>query len=542
MSFLDDIVTLSITRSTRTPTRAGFGVALLLAYHTLNADRVREYSSLDGMVDDGFTPYDPAYLAAQSYFAQSPAPTRIKVGRRALAPTQVVELTPSSPSASEVSTVKIDGLTATFTADGTPTVAEACTGIAAAINALADVDAIVATGASSASEQELSGSQLDGVTGYASMSIPRKITFTFSSHANWDATTATLAGIDGNGLAQSESIAIPDGGNTTVTSTKKYLQVTSITIPAQSGTSGTFTVGVAKPVTADGTSTTKVVCTASSGELHSFELVTPNLSLHDATTNPGVATDLAAIVAADNDWYGLLLDSNSPAEVTAAAAWTETHKKLFGYQTSETAHLSAGSTSVLAYTLRAAGYARTEGIFAKKLGTSDAWLAAGWMGARFAKDPGAATWKFASLAGSSVYDLTDSQRAALDGYRLNYYTTAGGVGITAEGVTASGEFIDVTRDLDWLSARIQEGVFGALISNDKIPFTDAGISAVLSSVRAALNGAVRVGVLASFTLSAPRAADVSSGNKAIRHLPDVTFQATLAGAIHSLTITGRVSV
>ena len=53
---------------------------------------------------------------------------------------------------------------------------------------------------------------------------------------------------------------------------------------------------------------------------------------------------------------------------------------------------------------------------------------------------------------------------------------------------------------------------------------------------------MRVGVLASFTLSAPRAADVSSGNKAIRHLPDVTFQATLAGAIHSLTITGRVSV
>ena len=220
-SFLSELVSLTITRSTRTPSRAGFGVALVLAYHALNADRVRSYSSLTELVADGFTPYDAVYREVAAAFAQTPAPPRVKVGRRALAPTQIVELTPSSPSASEVFTAKVDGLTATFTADGTPTLAEACTGIAAAINALADVDAILATGASSGSEQTLSGSTLDGVTGGAAMSTPRKITFTFSSHANWDATTATLTGLDGNGASQTESISIPDGGNATVTSTKK---------------------------------------------------------------------------------------------------------------------------------------------------------------------------------------------------------------------------------------------------------------------------------------------------------------------------------
>jgi hypothetical protein len=91
-----------------------------------------------------------------------------------------------------------------------------------------------------------------------------------------------------------------------VTSTKRYLRVTSITIPIQAGAGGTATVGVRAPVTADGTSGTKVVCTSAAGELHSYELVTANFGgLTTATTDPGIATDLAAIAAADNDWFGL---------------------------------------------------------------------------------------------------------------------------------------------------------------------------------------------------------------------------------------------
>lgn len=542
-SYLNDLVALTITRSTRTPSRAGFGVVMVLAYHALYADRVRTYGSLTEMVADGFTPYDKAYRDVAAAFAQTPAPSTVKLGRRALAMTQVIDLTPAAPSASEVYTAKVDGLSASYTADGTPTLAEVCTGLAAAINALGDVDAIVATAASTTDTQTLSGSTLDGATGGAAMSTPRKITFTFSSHADWDASSITLTGLDGNGASQSETITVPNGGNATVTSTKKYLQVTSIAIPAQSGTGGTLTVGVAAPVTASGVSGTKVVCTAAAGELHTYERVTAgSLSLLDATTNPGVATDLAAVLAADADWYGLILDSNSAAEVTAAAAWAESTKKLFGYQTSDTAHLSSGSTTCLAYTMKAAGYAYTEGAFAPKLGASDAEIAAAWMGAQFPKDRGASTWKFKTLAGVSSYDLTSSQRAALEGYNLNYYTTAGGVAITGPGVSAAGEFIDVTRDLDGLTARLQEGVYGVLIANEKVPFTDAGVSLVLGAVRAALTAEVAAGVLApGFTVTAPKVAAVSSADKALRTLPDVTFQATLAGAIHNLTITGRVS-
>lgn len=547
MSFLTDLINISISTRTRTPTRAGFGVALIAAYHTLYADRVRTYSSLDGLLTDGFKTTDPVYRAASKLLAQPTSVRSFKVGRRALPYTQVVDLTPTAPSASEVYTVEVDALTATFTADGTPTVAEVCTGVAAAINALADVDAILVTGASSGSLQTISGASLDGATGYRSMSVARKITLVLSSHADWDATTATLTGTDADGNAQSESLTIPNGGNSTVTSTKLYKSVTSLAIPAQGGTGGTFTVGVAAPVTADGTSATKVVCTASAGELHTYKVTTSNngilnLSIKDATSDPGIATDLANINSADAAWYGVLLDSNSATEITAAAAWVESNKRLMVAQTSDALCLSSSSITDIAYTLKAAGYARTGLMFVPWLGTEA--IAAAWAGERLPGDPGSDTWAFKALAGITVYTLTDSQRAALDAKNCNYYLDAGGLSLTYPGKSAAGEYLDVTRFVDWLKARMGERLLAAQANNDKIPFTDAGIAIIVSEVRAQLEDGVQVGGIADdpkFTVSYPRASEVSSVDRAARILSGVTFSARLAGAIHTLTITGNVT-
>ena len=53
-----------------------------------------------------------------------------------------------------------------------------------------------------------------------------------------------------------------------------------------------------------------------------------------------------------------------------------------------------------------------------------------------------------------------------------------------------------------------------------------------------------MGILAAdpaFTVTAPAVADVSAGDKTARTLPDVDFDATLAGAIHKVEISGTVS-
>ena len=107
----------------------------------------------------------------------------------------------------------------------------------------ADADAIIATGASALTAQTVSGASLDGVVGQSEMVPARNLTLTLSSHANWDATTATVTGYDENGEVIQENFLIPDAGAVTVTGVKHFAKVTSIYIPAQAGTSGTFTLG-----------------------------------------------------------------------------------------------------------------------------------------------------------------------------------------------------------------------------------------------------------------------------------------------------------
>jgi len=552
MSFLTDLVTINISTRTRTPTQQGFGTPLIAAYHTLYADRVRTYSSLGGLITDGFKTTDPTYKIAAALLAQDPSVRSFKVGRRALAYTQVVDLTPTAPAASEVYTVKVGGLEASYTADGTPTVAEVCTGLATAINALADVDAILASGGASAiADQTISGAALNGVVGYRDMTVARKITLVLSSHADWDATTATLTGLDADGNSQSESLTIPNGGNSTVTSTKRYKRVVSLVIPAQSGTGGTYTIGVAAPVTADGSSTTKVACTSSAGELHSYEVTTSNagvlnLAIKDQTTDPGIATDLGNILAADGEWYCLLLDSQSQAEVatasTGAAAWVESNKKMMVAQTADAGCLSGSSITDVMYVMKAAGYARTALIFAPGLYVE--WPAAAWAGRCLPLTPGSETWAFKDLSGVTACALTDTQRAALDAKNGNYYTGIAGLSITYPGKSASGEWIDVVRFVDKLKARMQERIIAVQVNNDKVPFTDGGIASVVAEIRAELQAGVDAGGLASDpkpVVSYPRASEVSSVDRAARRLTGVTFSARLAGAIHTLDITGNIT-
>jgi hypothetical protein len=125
-----------------------------------------------------------------------------------------------------------------------------CASLPAAM--VADPDAIKTNIGSTAGIQNLTTADFNGVIGAGELPLPAKVVLVLSNHANWDATTAVLSGLDENGIPVSENLSIPDTGNTTLTSTKYYSRVTGLTIPAQSGTSGTATLGYAADFTLDG--------------------------------------------------------------------------------------------------------------------------------------------------------------------------------------------------------------------------------------------------------------------------------------------------
>jgi hypothetical protein len=125
----------------------------------------------------------------------------------------------------------------------------------------------------------------------------------------------------------------------------------------------------------------------------------------------------------------------------------------------------------------------------------------------------------------------------------------GGINVTRQGYSATGEFLDVTHFVDFLFARIQETIFAALAqasaSGKKIPYTDTGVDTIRGLILAVLNRGITQGGLAASpapVVTAPKVADVDPADRAARILPDVAFTATLAGAIHKTQIEGILSV
>lgn len=259
-----------------------------------------------------------------------------------------------------------------------------------------------------------------------------------------------------------------------------------------------------------------------------------------------VQDDLTAINNANSTWYALIATTRDVPTVKSIAAWIEARIKLFGTASSNTdiIDVPAGTdtTSIAAF-LNQLGYVRSFVIYHQDAEFD--YPEAAWFGRVLPLEPGSETWKFKTLNGISYSNLTTTQSNNALAKKANTYEFVGGVGITANGTVAQGEYIDVIRGVDWLTARIQEFVFSILVQNPKIPYTDAGIAAIESEVKRALSLGVTNDFLSSNpapTTTVPKAADVSPTDKANRILRNVKFRATLAGAIHAVVIRGTVSV
>jgi len=322
-----------------------------------------------------------------------------------------------------------------------------------------------------------------------------------------------------------------DNDTTVADLAAKLLAIAPLASAVVSGTD-TITITAAKP----GVDFSVTAITVTGGVSQATVAITTTVA------NVGVADFLTDISDEDDDWFGLIWIERDEDQVATAAAAIETRRKIFGTASADTDILDANDTDDIGTTLSAANFERTFVIF--NADTFD-FADAAWMGKLFPFDPGNATWKFKTLSGITADTLTSSQRAAADGKNVNLYVRIGGVDMTQEGVMASGEFIDVIRGVDFLQARLEEAIFSRLVNLPKIPFTDAGIAIIETEIRTVLENAIRESILSDDPqpiVTVPKAVDVSVNDRAERLLPDITFEARLAGAIHKTTIQGVVTV
>lgn len=259
------------------------------------------------------------------------------------------------------------------------------------------------------------------------------------------------------------------------------------------------------------------------------------------TPNHSIATDIAALQAVSDIWYGLCIVSKVASDIEQVAAYIETQKKIFVAASADSGIIGSGSTDV-ASILNAKAYVRTAILYSAQAAFG---ADAAWLGRMLPTGVGSATWKFKQLVGIVSDNLSATSVLNAQTKKANVYIPVGGVDITSEGVVASGEYIDVTRFIDWLVATMEANVYGLLINSDKIPFTNKGIATVENAVRQTLQEGVDNGGLSTTpapVVTVPDVLNVSQSDKAARTLNNVVFTATLAGAIHKVNIQGFVSV
>lgn len=155
MGALSNYVTITISQTSVGITRAGFGVPMILALDATYPERLRYYTDISEVAVDFAVTTGSTYLAASAIFAQSPRPPRIAIGRSALKPTIVAQLSAVTPTSFASYTYKMTvrgkGFSDTdlsFTSDASPTDAEWATLAAAALNGVASKNYTVTGSAS----------------------------------------------------------------------------------------------------------------------------------------------------------------------------------------------------------------------------------------------------------------------------------------------------------------------------------------------------------------------------------------------------------
>ncbi len=260
---------------------------------------------------------------------------------------------------------------------------------------------------------------------------------------------------------------------------------------------------------------------------------------------PADLTDaLNTLVTSDNDWYFLILTSRVSADIQAVGGWVDANGKLFGISmgSSDESILVAAITTVAANLV-------SDRCFMLAHQDPTKFPDSAWVGKMAPKEPGSATWKFKSLVGipDGGYNTTDI--AALHAGNVNTYVKKHGLLQTTDGKTTAGSYIDITRSKDWIKARMQEAVMAVLVNNEKVSYDNSGITLIVDAVKSVLKSAVTQGIIARdddgngiFTITSPKRADIPVADRASRKLPDIKWDATIAGAVHAVEIDGVVRV
>lgn len=254
---------------------------------------------------------------------------------------------------------------------------------------------------------------------------------------------------------------------------------------------------------------------------------------------------------------GALRTFRDTSDAEDFAAVIEGLRKIFVLTSEDSNTLVSGDTSSISYTLRDLNYGRTAFAY---YDIETLYPDASWLGQQLPKEIGSSNWAYKGLAGVAqgaefnipASELTQAQIDAALSVNCNVYTETLGATYTYYGTMVGGrnadkdgEFIDIVRNIDFLQARVEEGLLNLFLEREIIPYTDGGIALINNRLKSLLDTyGVKQGILVEDTVetSFPSRSEVSSTDRDDRLLPDGTFTAELVGGVNRVIIRGTVFV
>jgi len=530
MSALNEIVVVNINRESVGLTQAGFGTPLILGEHTRTSEKIKSYANINEVAED-FQTSDLEYNKALAMFSQEISPEKIKIGKRSANVSQVVNVTVPTVSDSTSYKITINGNEFEFVS-GVGTSAELI------IDGL--ILAIDAGNESVTTTDNTSSMDITADTAGEGFSI--------STSANLAYTTTTE-----NKSVVTELQAIQDLDDdfyfVVLTSVSKFdiLQLSQYIETQQK---------IFFALTNDANVATSIA------HVQTLTMDADFVSLN--TINLNINETAISEVTFDTDQsttMGLLateIQANadiSTATVTGAREITITGQNLGvlvsitdfivangASQATATLATTQDPTNDIGTTLTNLNYNRTALFYSS---TSNNNIESALLGLCAGLEPGSVNWGFKTLSGVTADVLSSSVKTILHNKRVNTYTSLGGVDITQYGfVSKSPNFIDIIRGDDFTSARLQEKIYGLLIANNKISFTEAGLDIIRAGINEVMAVAINQGIYSAepaLVVNMPTIASISTADKEARQLKGITIDVTRAGAINKVTLTVNIS-
>lgn len=302
------------------------------------------------------------------------------------------------------------------------------------------------------------------------------------------------------------------------------------------------TAGIAGAAVApDNATATKLTFTgATAGEPVMISGFNPAmLTVRDTSADAGIATDLTAAAASD-EFYRFVIDSFSEAENNAAAAWAEANKKRFFAHSADTTNIADAAGTGVGKDFATAAYNRAVVVHSNDMPSS---AAACLIARQSALDPGTSGYAFKELTGVAADNLTSSHLSNAAGKNVLVYGLDQGSPHTFFGKAASGRSLRIQDAIDLLDARVAEAVLATFLSNEYIPYSDAGFAQMESAVRGVLMAFLAQNIILreGLIVTVPKAASASSADKIAGRLNSLKFSCIMPTDLLKVVINGVVS-